>query len=86
MKPKYFVQRCSLVEVRKGIFALLCIAAVLLAGCQSGGKGDSTGSSKLIEMAGGRNVTVNTMKPAEELPDAPKAVFGVVDHVDGNWS
>lgn len=84
MKTKYLIRRSSFVEVRKSMIALLCSAAVLLAGCQTGGKADSAGSSKLIEMAGGRNVTVNTMKPAEELPDAPKAVFGIVDHVDGN--
>lgn len=84
MKTKYLFWRSSLVDVRKSMVALLCIAAVLLAGCQTGGKGNSAGSSKLIEMAGGRNVTVNTMKPAEELPGAPEAIFGVVDHVDGN--
>lgn len=70
--------------MKSNIFSLLCIAAMLLAGCQSGGKGNSAGSHKLIEMAGGSSVTLNTLKPAEELPEAPKAAFGIVDHVDGN--
>ena len=81
---KYLVQCFLLVDARRSIFTLLCIAAMLLAGCQFGGKEDPAGSSKLIEMDGGRNVTVNTIKPAEELPDAPKVIFGIVDHVDGN--
>jgi hypothetical protein len=84
MKSKYLIRSNSFVEMIKSMLALLCIAAVLLAGCRSDGKRDSAGPSKLIEMAGGGNVTINTMKQAEELPDAPEAVFGIVDHVDGN--
>lgn len=84
MRQNEFVQGCSYIGVPGRLFSMLCMAAVLLAGCQFGGDKNSAGSTKLIEMASGHNVTVNTMKPAQELPDEPEAIFGVVDHVDGN--